>query len=101
LYILILTTVGTKACNYFAIMCSLYMISVSEGYSLMGFIKDIPPLKCDNYTEWKKKINLAFVLAEVDWVVTTPCPTEPVVPVREANEFDADWQKRERDHVPE
>jgi hypothetical protein len=40
-------------------------------------------------------------LAEVDWIVTTPCPTEPVAPVRKANESDADWQKRERDHVPE
>jgi hypothetical protein len=72
----------------------------SGGYSLMGFIKDIPPLKGDNYTEWKKKIDLAFVLAEVDWVVTTPCPTEPVAPVRETNESNADWQKKERDHAP-
>jgi hypothetical protein len=59
------------------------MISVSGGYSLMGFVKDIPPLKGDNYTEWKKKIDLAFILAEVDWLVTTLCPTEPVAPVRE------------------
>jgi hypothetical protein len=56
----------------------------------MGFIKDIPPLKGDNYTEWKKKTDLAFVLAEVDWVVTTPCPTKPMAPVREANESDVD-----------
>jgi hypothetical protein len=27
----------------------------SGGYSLMGFIKDIPSLKGDNYTEWKKE----------------------------------------------
>jgi hypothetical protein len=33
------------------IMFSLYIISVSGGYSLMGFIKDIPPLKGENYTE--------------------------------------------------
>jgi hypothetical protein len=33
------------------IMFSLYMNYVSGGYSLMGFIKDIPPLKGDNYTE--------------------------------------------------
>jgi hypothetical protein len=85
-----LTTVGTKACNYFVIIFSLYMIFVSGGYSLMSFIKDIPPLKGDNYTEWKKKI-----LVEVDWVVTTPCPTEPMAPVRDTNETDADWQKRE------
>jgi hypothetical protein len=66
----------------------------------MGFIKDIPPLKGDNYAEWKKKIDLAFVLAEVDRVVTTPCPTEPVAPVRETTKSDADWQKKERDHAP-
>ena len=39
----------------------------------MAYIKDIPTLKEDNYIEWKKKIDLAFILAEVDWVVTTPC----------------------------
>jgi hypothetical protein len=66
----------------------------------MGFIKDIPPHKDDNYNEWKKKIDLAFVLAEVDWVVTTPCPTEPMAPVRETNESDVDCQKKERDHTP-
>jgi hypothetical protein len=65
----------------------------------MGFIKDIPPLKGDNYTKWKKKIDLVFVLAKVDWVVTTPCPTKLVAPVRKANESNADWKKRERDHA--
>jgi hypothetical protein len=49
----------------------------------------------------RKKLTSLFVLAEVDWAVTTPCPTEPVAPVREANESDVDWQKRERDHAPE
>ena len=43
-------------------------------YNLMGSIKEIPTLKGDNYTEWKKKIDLAFILAEVDWVVTSPVP---------------------------
>jgi hypothetical protein len=60
----------------------------------MGFIKDIPPLKGDNYTEWKKNIYLPFVLAKVDWVVTTPCPTELVAPVREINEAESSWQTR-------
>ena len=63
----------------------------------MGCIKEIPTLKGDNYTEWKKKIDLAFILAEVHWVVTTLCPTEPVAPVRETNEADAAWATRERD----
>ena len=36
-------------------------------------------------------------MAEVDWVVTSPCPTKPVAPVRETNEADATWATRERD----
>ena len=63
----------------------------------MGCIKEIPTLKGDNYTEWKKKIDLAFILAEMDWVVTSPCPTEHVAPVRETNEIDAAWATKERD----
>ena len=66
----------------------------------MSCIKEIPTLKGDNYNEWKKKIDLAFILAEVDWVVTTPCPREPVAPVRETDETDAAWQNRERDFAP-
>ena len=63
----------------------------------MGCIKEIPTLKGDNYTEWKKKIDLTFILAEVDWVVTSPCPTEPVAPVRETNEADATLATKEMD----
>ena len=63
----------------------------------MSCIKEIPTLKGDNYIESKKKIDLAFILAEVDWVVTTPCPIEPVAPVRETNEADTAWATRERD----
>ncbi|XP_066349560.1 uncharacterized protein [Miscanthus floridulus] len=70
------------------------------GYSLMAYIKDIPTLKGDNYIEWKKKIDMVFILAEVDWVVTTPCPKEPVAPVRETDETDAAWQNREWDFAP-
>ena len=36
-------------------------------------------------------------MAEVDWVVTSPCPTEPVTPMRETNEADAAWTTKERD----
>ena len=39
-------------------------------------------------------------MAEVDWVVTTPCPKEPVAPVRETDETDAAWKNRERDFAP-
>nr|ABA99659.2 retrotransposon protein, putative, Ty1-copia subclass [Oryza sativa Japonica Group] len=72
----------------------------SGGYSLMGCIKDIPTLKGDNYAEWKRKLDLAFILGEVDWVLTTPCPIEPAELIRGENESDADWQKRQRDNAP-
>jgi hypothetical protein len=39
---------------------------ISGGYSLMGCIKDIPILKGDNYIEWKRKLDLTFILVEVD-----------------------------------
>ena len=45
----------------------------------------------------KKKTDLAFILAEVDWVVISPCSAEPVAPVRKTNEADAAWATRERD----
>jgi len=61
----------------------------------MAYIKDIPALKGNNYTEWKKKIDLAFILAEVDWVISTPFPTEPVEPMRGADETDAAWATKE------
>jgi hypothetical protein len=44
-------------------------------------------------------IDLAFILAEVDLVVTTPCPNEPVAPMRETNEAKFVWQTRQRDHA--
>ena len=72
----------------------------SGEYNLMGYIKEISTLKGDNYTEWKKKIDLAFILAEVDWVVTSPCPTEPVTSVRETNEADAAWATRQGFCIP-
>jgi hypothetical protein len=72
----------------------------SGGYSLMGCIKDIPTLKGDNYIEWRRKLDLAFILGEVDWVVTTPCPIEPEALVREDDETDVAWQTREWDFAP-
>ncbi|XP_052167993.1 uncharacterized protein LOC127784688 [Oryza glaberrima] len=65
----------------------------------MGYIKDIPTLKRDNYKEWKRELDLAFILGEVDWVLTTPCSIEPAEPFRGENESDAEWQKRERDNI--
>jgi len=38
----------------------------------MSCIKDVPTLTGDNYTEWRKKVDLTFVRTKVDWVVDTP-----------------------------
>jgi hypothetical protein len=63
----------------------------------MGCIKDVPTLRGNNYTEWRKKVDLAFVCAEVDWVVDTPQPIKPPEPIRDD---DAAWEKKKRDYAP-
>ena len=45
----------------------------------------------------KKSFDLVFILSKVDWVVTSPCSTEPVAPVRETSEVDAVWATNEWD----
>ena len=49
------------------------------------------------YSYVKEKFDLAFILTEVDWVVTLLCPTDPVASVRETNETDATWATKERE----
>uniref|UniRef100_A0A453CRY7 Uncharacterized protein n=1 Tax=Aegilops tauschii subsp. strangulata TaxID=200361 RepID=A0A453CRY7_AEGTS len=66
----------------------------------MSCLKDVPTLRGDNYTEWRKKVDLAFVCAEVDWVVDEPQPVRPTEPVREATDDDAAWKKKKKDHAP-
>ena len=60
----------------------------------MAFISYIPPLEGGNYRVWREKYELALVLSENDLVLTSSCPTEPVDPVREENEIDADFTAR-------
>ena len=43
----------------------------------------------------KKRFDLVFILSKVDWVVTSPWSTEPMV--RETNKDDAVWATKERD----
>ena len=66
----------------------------------MSCIKDVPTLRGDNYTEWRKKVDLTFVCAEVDWVVDTPQPTKPAEPVKEGNDDDAVWEKKQSEYAP-
>jgi hypothetical protein len=67
-------------------MFLLYMDCVFMWILLMGCIKDIPTMKGDNYIEWRRNLDVTFILGEVDWVVTTPCLEAPV---REDDETDA------------
>jgi hypothetical protein len=62
---------------------------------MMMTINDIPVLKGDNYYEWYKKLDLFFIMTEMDWVLTAPVAKEPVAPVQETTETDAAWQQRE------
>ena len=92
-----------NACNCCYDLTSLWF---SGGYYLMSCIKDVPTLRCDNYTEWRKKVDLAFVCAEVDWVLDTPQPDKPPEPARDAKDDDNAWEKKKRDllhwrcHIP-
>ena len=42
---------------------------------------------------------MALALFENDLALTSPCPTEPMDPMRAENETDADFTARQRDHA--
>ena len=63
----------------------------------MAFILHIPPLEGGNYRVWREKYELTLALSENDLALTSPCPTEPVDPVREKNKTDADFTAWQRD----
>jgi hypothetical protein len=65
----------------------------------MTYILHIPPLDGNNYRVWREKYELALALSENDLALTSPCPTEPVDPVRAENETDTDFTARQRDHA--
>ena len=66
----------------------------------MSCLKEVPTLRGDNHTEWRKKVELAFVCADLDWVVEKPQPVRPTEPVREATDDDVAWDKKRGDHAP-
>ena len=66
----------------------------------MSCLKDVPTLRGDNYTEWRKKVDMAFICADVDWVVEQPQPVRPKEPVRETTDDDAAWARKKRDYAP-
>ena len=66
----------------------------------MRCIKDVSTLRGDNYKEWRKKVDFAFVCADVDWVLDTPQPIKPADPVRDDKDDDDACAKKKRDHAP-
>ena len=63
----------------------------------MSCLKDVPTLRGDNYSEWRKKVHMALVIAEVDWVLEEPQPVAPPEPVRDAADDDESWEKKKWD----
>ena len=72
---------------------------VVSGYNPMTFISSILPLNGSNYNVWREKLEIALALSDNDLALISPCPTELVDSVREANEIDAAFATRQRDHV--
>jgi hypothetical protein len=65
----------------------------------MMFISSIQPLNGSNYNVWREKLEIKLPLSDNDLALISPCPTEPVDPVREANETDATFATRQHDHA--
>jgi hypothetical protein len=71
---------------------------VSGGKCIVN-IANIPTLNGSNYRVWREKYELEITLREVDFVITSLCPTEPKDPLRGENESDVDFASRKRDHA--
>ena len=83
------------------LLCHVFSLSLMmfSGLNPMAFISHISPLEGGNYRVWREKYELALTLSENDLALTSPCPTEPVDPMRKENETDADFTARQRDHA--
>ena len=57
----------------------------------MSCLKDVPMLRGDNYIEWRKKVDLAFVCGEVDWVMDTSQPVKPKASESDAADDESSW----------
>jgi hypothetical protein len=92
LSVLILTNVKLKhAIIIIVLNVSSFSLTLFLGFNPMMYISHIPPLDGSNYRVWREKYELALALSENDLALTSPCPTEPVEPVRAENETDTDF----------
>ena len=48
----------------------------------------------------EEEFQLAFVCADLDWVLDEPQPVRPTEPVRETTDDDAAWAKKRGDYAP-
>jgi hypothetical protein len=71
---------------------------VSGGKCIVN-IANILTLNGSNYRVWWEKYELELTLGEVDFAITSTCPTELEDPVRGENESDTDFAARKRDHA--
>ena len=65
----------------------------------MIFISSIPSLNGSNYNTWREKLEIALALSDNNLALISPCPTEPVDPVRAENETDAAFTTWQHDHA--
>ncbi|XP_066333742.1 uncharacterized protein [Miscanthus floridulus] len=65
----------------------------------MTFISSILSLNGSNYNTSREKLEIALALSNNDLALISSCPTKPVDLVREANETDAAFATRQRDHA--
>jgi hypothetical protein len=63
----------------------------------MSSINKVPILNAENHKEWIRKVDLAFVCAELALVLKEPHPVQPPKPVRDEKDDDDDaWSKKKR-----
>jgi hypothetical protein len=97
LYVLIVINVGLM---HAIVVMDLNLLWFSKRFNLINSISSVPILNTDNHKEWSRKVYLAFVFAELDWVIKKPQPVQPPKPVREEKDDDVEWERKERDYAP-
>jgi hypothetical protein len=66
----------------------------------MSSINKVSILNAENHKEWIRKVDLAFVCVELDWVLKEPQSVQPPKPEGDENDDDDAWAKKERDYAP-
>jgi hypothetical protein len=81
------------------VVMDLHLLWFSGGCNLMSFIDKVPIRNAENHKDWIRKVHLAFVCADLDWVLKEPQPVQPEKLVRDEKDNDEVWAKKERDYA--